>query len=125
MRVDWTGQILVSESASKKNHIARAIDSVSSTSTAYHHTKVLVAGGEQDQIVSLSIVKAEMLYLKVTDADENPAQAIFEFDGLDISVSTGEVKASELLLFNTDIIAMRVSNEQGYDIYVEVVAAGV
>jgi hypothetical protein len=125
MRVDWTGQILVSESASKLNHIARAIDSVLSTPTGYHHTKVTVAGGEQDQIISLSITEAKILYLKVTDADDVAAQARFQLDGLDVSLVTGDIKASEIMLFDTDIVALRVSNENAFDVFVEVVAAGV
>lgn len=125
MRVDWTGQILVSESASSENHIARAIDSVTSTANAYHHTKVTVEAGVQNQSVPLSITTAYVLYIKVTDADGAMKTARLELDGLDVSITTGDVLCSEMLLFNTDIVAMTVSNEGATTIYVEVVAAGV
>lgn len=125
MRVDWTGQILVSESANSENHIARAIDSVTSSATAYHHTKVTVDPAQQNQSIALSITTAYVLYLKVTDADDAPASARFELDGLDVSITTGDVKCSEMMLFNTDVIALTVSNEGSDTIYVEVIAAGV
>lgn len=126
MRVDWTGQILMSESASKKNHVARAIDAVLTTDGTYFHTQVLVSAGEQDHVVTLAVTQCAVLYIRsVFQVDQVTAAAvIIELDGYSGSVTTGEVKASELVLFNTDIIALKISNDNATDVLVEIAAAG-
>lgn len=115
----------MSASTSRTNHIARAIDATIEDLDTYHHSQVSLAAREQSVLINLNVTQAAVLYLKATLAsDGTPIEIIAELDGLDSSVSTGEVKVTEMVLLNTDVIAVRLSNDNDVEVLVEIIAAG-
>jgi hypothetical protein len=120
MRVDFTGQILVSESASKSNHIARAIDAVLSTPTGYYHTQVQLVATSGTATITTGLTTCLMVYVRAVSVVDGvtPAQITATLKG-------EAIKAQEIVLFNTDITTIVLDNANAFAVLVEVAAAGV
>ena len=120
-----TGNLLVQETTGSVTHVPIPIDATLTGQETYFHAQVSVAAGAQNQSVALTLAKATVVYIKSKkESDGSAKKVIVEFDGYSGSVSTGEVNASEICIFNTDVVAIKLSNDGPDDILVEIACVG-
>lgn len=125
MKATFTGKLLISETTNKVNKIARALDASVADLNTYHHSQTEINANEQAHSLDMDLTQAAVVYLKATKlSDGTPIEVIFELDGYSGSVVTGEIKTSEILILNTDVVALSVSNDHNFAVLVEFVAAG-
>lgn len=125
MKAFWNGTLLVRESANAANNIPIQISSTLVDQDQYFHAQISLAAGEQAHTVSIPFSQIAVLYVKARIAsDDTPAQVIIGLDGYAQSVATGEVKASEVCIFRTDVVAVSISNDNAVAVIVEVAAVG-
>lgn len=125
MKAFWTGTLLVKESSNAANAIPVQISSTLVDQDDYFHAQIALTAGEQGHAVVLPFSTVTVLYVKArVTSDNSAAQVIIYLDGYSGSVTTGEVKAAEVCLFDTDIIALQLTNDNAVAVIVEVVAVG-